>query len=71
MCVCVCVCVFNAVDLCSASLNRTSWRTLCHKAAAKFEDARLSALEHRRAYIYTVSQKKTRHQTLVHNFPKC
>ena len=21
--------------------------------------------------IYTVSQKKTRHQTLVHNFPKC
>ena len=22
-------------------------------------------------YIYTVSQKKTRHQTLAHNFPKC
>jgi len=21
--------------------------------------------------FYTVSQKKTRHQTLVHNFPKC
>jgi len=42
-------CEINAADLCSASLNRTSWRTLCHKAAAKFEDARLSALEHRRA----------------------
>jgi len=40
-------CEINAADLCSASLNRTSWRTLCHKAAAKFEDARLSALEHR------------------------
>jgi len=21
--------------------------------------------------VYTVSQKKTRHQTLAHNFPKC
>jgi len=40
-------CEINAVDLYSASLNRTSWRTSCHKAATKFEDARLSALEHR------------------------
>jgi len=42
-------CEINAADLCSASLNRTSWRTLCHKAAAKFEDTRISALERRRA----------------------
>ena len=40
-------CEINAADLCSASLNRTSLRTLCHKAATKFEDARLSALEYR------------------------
>ena len=25
-------------------LNRTSWRTLCHKAAAKFEETRVSQL---------------------------
>jgi len=42
-------CDINTADLCSASLNRTSWRVLCHKAAAKFEDTHLSALEHRRA----------------------
>jgi len=28
-------------------------------------------LEEEGLYIYTVSQKKTRHQTLAHNFPKC
>jgi len=38
-------CEINAADLCRASLNRTSWRTLCHKAAAKFDDTRISALE--------------------------
>jgi len=26
-------CEINAADLCSASINRTSWRTSCHKAA--------------------------------------
>jgi len=44
-------CEINAADLCSASLSRTSWHTLCHKAATKFEDGRLSALEHRRAAV--------------------
>jgi len=40
-------CKINAADLCSASLNRTSWHTLFHKAAAKFEDTRISALSSR------------------------
>ena len=37
-------CEINAADLCSASLNRTSWRTLCHKAAILSLRTRVSQL---------------------------
>jgi len=39
LCVCACVCVRVF-----ATSDRSSWRTLCHKAVTDFEDTRVAAL---------------------------
>jgi len=42
-----------------------------HNMAAKTSWHRYESKLRHRHPMYTVSQKKTRHQTLAHNFPKC
>ena len=42
-------CGINVDSLCSAALNRTAWRSHCREAIDDFEEARVAALEHKRA----------------------
>ena len=42
-------CNIDPGSLTSASSDRSSWRTLCHKAVTEFEDARVAALVHKQA----------------------
>jgi len=55
--------------------KRDKWRKYVHGVAnPRIEDGyrtEQNTITPSVKYIYTVSQKKTRHQTLAHNFPKC
>jgi len=42
-------CGISVDSLSSAALNRTAWRSQCHEATDDIEEARVAALEHKRA----------------------
>ena len=61
----------DVFELLCVNIATNSVVSKCNTACSSFITAEVFLCRSFQLAINTVSQKKTRHQTLAHNFPKC